>query len=262
MTRKTWWAAGLAVLALAATPVQAQTASASPAAQTASGQNLTVSYAIRVKGINAGDFTFSMRQDAGQYDGRAERRATGLVRSLVGKQQDFVYTASGRMTPAGPQPQRYQHSGGKNGRIVNVAFSADDAVTTATPQMGMGNPPATKAQRAGTMDQVSMFVALATATGDPCTRTLPIFMDGRMRFDFAMRPAGMQKVHGGAWKGQAFRCAVRFTPIAGFGDPQETAELTFLMAPLSNGLYAPVQIEMPSDDAGVITLEARSLKVG
>jgi hypothetical protein len=262
MTRKTWWMAAVAALALAASPVEAQTASASPSAPAATGQSLAISYSIRVKGINAGDFSFSMRQDKDGYDGRAERRATGFVRSLVGKQQDFVYTASGLMTPTGPQPQRYQHSGGKNGRIVNVVFSADDAVTTATPQMGMGNPPATKAQRAGTMDQVSMFVALATATGDPCTRTLPIFMDGRMRFDFTMRPAGKQKVHSSAWKGEAFRCAVRFTPIAGFGDPQDVADLTFLMAPLANGLYAPVQIEMPSDDAGVITLEARSLKLG
>lgn len=267
MMRKTWWAAGVAALALAVAPAQAQTASASPAAPVASGQSpagktLAIGYAIRVKGINAGDFSFSMRQEGAQYDARAERRASGFVRSLVGKQQDFVYSASGAMTPAGPKPQRYQHSGGKNGRVVNVAFTADDAVTTAVPEMGMGNPPATKAQRAGVIDQVSMFVALTTATGDPCTRTLPIYMDGRMRFDFSMRPAGKEKVSSGAWKGEAHRCAVRFTPIAGFGDPQDVAELTFLMAPLSNGWFAPVQIEMPSDDAGVITLEARSLKVG
>jgi hypothetical protein len=259
MMRKTWIAAGLAALALAATPGQAQTAQASPAADK---DSFAINYAIRVKGINAGDFSFSMRRDGDAYQAQASRKATGLVRSMVGKQQDFVYSSSGRLTAAGPRPQSYQHSGGKNGRIVNVAFSADDAVTTATPKMGMGNPPATRAQRAGVIDQVSMFVALVTASGDPCARTLPVFMDGRMRFDFTMRPAGATKIRSGPWKGEALRCAVRFTPIAGFGDPQEAADLTFLMAPLPNGWYAPVQIEMPTDDAGVITLEAKSLKVG
>ncbi len=249
-------------LSQAAVPdAPAQNAIESPAGPAAPAHTFTINYAIRVRGIIAGDFTFSMGQDSGLYDARAYRRATGIARAMLAKSQDFTYTASGKMTATGPQPLRYEHSGGKNGRVVKVAFSANDSITTAVPEMGMGNPPATKAQRSGAIDQVSMFVALVTASGDPCARTLPVFMDGRMRFDFAMRPAGKQKMSSKAWKGEAFRCAVRFMPIAGFADPQEAADLTILMAPLNNGLYAPVQIEMPSEE-GMITLEAKSLKVG
>ncbi len=54
---------------------------------------------------------------------------------------------------------------------------------------------------------------------------------------------------------------MQYRPIAGFGDPQEAAELTFLFAPTSSGMFAPIRIQMPTDDAGVVTLEARTLTV-
>jgi hypothetical protein len=54
---------------------------------------------------------------------------------------------------------------------------------------------------------------------------------------------------------------VQFRPIAGFGDPQEAATLTFLLAPTDSGMWAPVTIEMPTDGVGVVRLEARRLNV-
>jgi hypothetical protein len=72
-----------------------------------------------------------------------------------------------------------------------------------------------------------------------------------------MAPNGRQNVNIAGYRGQAYRCRVAFRPIAGFSDPQEPATLTFLLAPLPNGMYAPLRIEMPTDDAGVVTLEAR-----
>jgi hypothetical protein len=63
------------------------------------------------------------------------------------------------------------------------------------------------------------------------------------------------------YRGPAVRCAVQFRPIAGFSDPQEAQSLTFVFAPTPSGLFAPLSIEMPSDDLGVIRLEARSISV-
>jgi hypothetical protein len=54
---------------------------------------------------------------------------------------------------------------------------------------------------------------------------------------------------------------VRFQPIAGFSDPQEAETLTFLFARTQSGMYAPIRIEMPTDDVGVARLEARRLTV-
>jgi hypothetical protein len=57
------------------------------------------------------------------------------------------------------------------------------------------------------------------------------------------------------------RCRVQFRPIAGFGDPQEPATLSFVLARTESGMWAPVTIEMPTDGVGVVRLEARRLTV-
>src|SRR5262249_22983488 len=144
--------------------------------------------------------------------------------------------------------------------VVRADFSGDDIVTTANPPMGMGTPPATKAQRAGAIDQVSLIYAMSMSGGDPCARTMHVYLDGRSRFDLVMSPNGTEKVSSGAYRGVALRCSVHFNPIAGFSDPQQPATLSFLFAPVGN-MYAPIRIAMPTDDAGIVTLEAKSFKL-
>jgi hypothetical protein len=73
-----------------------------------------------------------------------------------------------------------------------------------------------------------------------------------------MTPNGTVNVDSRAYRGSAVRCSVQFRPIAGFGDPQEAATLTFLLARTDNG-YAPIRIEMPTDGVGVVRLEAKRL---
>ena len=126
--------------------------------------------------------------------------------------------------------------------------------------MGMGHPPATPAQRRGAVDQLTAIAVMLTPSGDPCARTIPVYLDGRSRFDFAFRPNGQVAVNTSAYQGQALRCTVDFRPIAGFSDPQEPATMTFLFARTAGGLYAPIRIQMPSDN-GLVTLEARQVTV-
>lgn len=123
----------------------------------------------------------------------------------------------------------------------------------------MGDPPATQAQRRGTIDQLTAIAAMITAQGDPCSRTLRVYMDGRSRFDFVFTPDGNVNISSRAYNGPGVRCRVQFRPIAGFGDPQEPATLTFLFAPTPSGMWAPITIEMPTDGVGVVRLEARRL---
>lgn len=227
-------------------------------------QSLTfaATYSVSAKGVEAGEFALNVKLADGRYEANATRRATGLIRSLVGASQDYVYSARGAVTARGVQPIAYEHSGGKRGRIVRVRFGMDDVVTTATPAMGMGNPPATKAQRLGSMDQVSALVAMMLDAQAPCDGTKRVFMDGRARFDFVMSPAGEETVRTRAYKGQAYRCTVRFAPIAGFPDPQEPATMRFLFARTDKGVLAPLRIEMPTDDAGLAVLEAKKFSFG
>ncbi|MET0182813.1 MAG: DUF3108 domain-containing protein [Caulobacterales bacterium] len=234
-------------------------AAAVPAmAQTGAQHSYGVVYNVQARGMSAGDFNFSFNVNGGQYTGTAERRLTGLARTLMGNSQDYNYSVRGNVGANGAvEPVAYRHSGGRKGRVVNADFSGDGIVTTATPEMGMGNPPATEAQKRDAIDQVSMFLGMMLRPGDPCRQTIKVYLDGRSRFDFVLTPNGTENVNIAGYRGQAQRCRVAYRPIAGFGDPQEPAEMTFLFARV-NGVNAPLRIEMPSDDAGVIRLDARS----
>lgn len=235
------------------------------------GRNKTFEgrYAVFARGIEAGNFTYRFTQTGAAYEANAERRMTGLVAALTNRSQDYTYSVRGAVDAAGAlRPNAYRHQGGRrredrpNGRLVQAAFSPTDVVTTSVPAgMGMGDPPATAEQKRNVVDQLTAIASMITANGDPCARTVRVYMDGRSRFDFGLSPNGRVTVNTPAYRGEAIRCSVQFTPIAGFSDPQEAAVLTFLFAPTASGMYAPVQIEMPADDVGVVRLEARALSV-
>jgi hypothetical protein len=246
----------LGLMALAGSAV-AQTAPAASA-----GPRLEAVYSANARGMNVGDFNYNFSQSGQSYEASATRRTTGLARSLLGSQQDYSYSVRGAVAANGDlRPQAYTHRGGRRDRVVRSTFTADDITTTSEPRMGMGNPAATQPQKRGAVDQLTAIASMITADTDPCSGTIKVYMDGRSRFDFVLTPNGRVSVNTPAFQGEALRCSVQFRPIAGFSDPQEAATLTFLFAPTSSGLYAPVRIEMPSDDVGVIRLEARRLTV-
>ncbi|GAM97538.1 Mll3551 protein [alpha proteobacterium U9-1i] len=246
----------LGLIALAG-PASAQSAQAATA-----GPRVEAVYSAHARGMNVGDFTYNFSQTGQTYEVSAARRTTGIARSLLGSQQDYSYSVRGAVAGNGAlRPQAYTHRGGRRDRVVRSTFSADDITTTSEPRMGMGNPAATQAQKRGAVDQLTAIATMITASSDPCSGTVKVYMDGRSRFDFVLTPNGRVNVNTAAFQGEALRCSVQFRPIAGFSDPQEAATLTFLFAPTSSGLYAPVRIEMPSDDVGVIRLEARRLTV-
>lgn len=240
----------------------ALTLTASAAAQApAPTRQLQALFNVHARGVDAGEFSYTFAQTGGSYEATARRRATGLARMLVGDDQDYSYSSRGAVNAdSSLQPAAYQHRGGKRNRLVRATFSANDIVTSSEPRMGMGNPPATQAQRRGAIDQLSAIASMVVAQGDPCARTVRVYMDGRSRFDFVMTPNGRVNIDTAGYRGEVLRCRVQFTPIAGFSDPQEAAVLTFLFAPTQAGMFAPVRIEMPSDD-GMVILEARQLTV-
>lgn len=242
----------------------------SAVAQTGTDRTFAVTYSIHApQWRDAGDFTYSFSQTGSTYQATATRQMKGVAGALLQRRQDYTYSVRGAVSENGVlQPAQYQHQGGRrradrpNGRLIRTAFTPGDAVTTAVPgPPNMGDPPATADQRRNTIDQLTAIAAMITATGDPCARTLRIYMDGRARFDFVMAPDGNVNITNPAYRGPGVRCRVQFRPIAGFGDPQEAATLTFLLARTESGMWAPVVIEMPTDEVGVVRLEARRISV-
>jgi hypothetical protein len=230
-------------------------------AQDAPLSAFSVTYDAKARGITAINATYSYTFANGRYQANATHRAVGIVRSMVKNRQDYTYSVSGVIDENGqPRPRAYRHQGGGKNRVVNVSFSDAAVVTTANPPMGMGEPPATPAQKLNTVDQVTMLAQMLMAEGDPCRQRVRVFLEGRVRFDLVMSPRGTQAVNLTGFRGNAVRCTVRLVPIAGFSDPIEATNLTFLFAPI-NGYFAPVQIQMPTEDAGIVTLEARRVTV-
>ena len=234
------------------------------AQQAAPARSFQAVYSVTARGMSGiGEFRYGFTQTGSTYQATARRGAAGAARWLLGSQQDYTYSVNGSVAADNSlHPTAYQHRGGKRNRLVRANFTANDIVTTAEPHMGMGNPPATQAQKRGAIDQLSAIASMVIAQGDPCSRTVHVYMDGRSRFDFVLTPNGQVNANEEGYRGPALRCRVQFQPIAGFSDPQTPSELTFLFARTPSGLYAPVRIEMPTDDEnGVITLRARSLTV-
>lgn len=233
---------------------------AGPAAgQQARPSSISLHYNIS-SGPFTGEATYNFTIGGATYEGRSARRLTGFARTVAGSSQDYTYAVRGQMTAQGPRPTAYQHQGGRRGRIVRTTFTATDAITTAEPAMGMGNPPATAAQKAGSIDQVTMFLAMALKQGNPCQGTLRVLMDGRSRVDFVLAPNGVERVSLAGYRGEAARCSVQYRPIAGFPDPAAPMTLTFVFAQI-DGVNAPLRIEIPGEDNRVFRLEARSVAV-
>lgn len=256
--------AAVAALGLAASLA----ASGGPAvAQTSAERSFDGAYAVIARGIEAGDFTVRFRQTGDSYTVTANREMKGWIGAALQRSQDYRYSVRGTVAADGTlRPTSYEHQGGRrrddrpNGRLVRASFSANDVTTTSVPEgMGMGDPPATAAQRRGVIDQITAIASMVTTTGDPCNRTLNVYMDGRSRFDFVFTPNGNVNINSRAYEGPGVRCRVQFRPIAGFGDPQEASTLTFLFARTPSGMWAPITIEMPTDGVGVVRLEARRL---
>lgn len=240
-----------------------------PATAQSTDRTVVATYGVIARGVEAGDFTYTFRQTGNTYEASAVREMKGWVGAALQRSQDYTYSVRGAVSADGTlQPRNYQHQGGRrredrpNGRLVRATFSADDVVTASVPAgMGMGDPPATAEQRRGVIDQISAIASMMTTTGDPCSRTLRMYMDGRSRFDFVFSPNGRVTINSRAYQGQGVRCRVQFRPIAGFSDPQEPATLNFLFAQTSSGLWAPITIEMPTDGVGVVRLEARRITI-
>jgi hypothetical protein len=242
---------------------------AGPATAQSANRTFEGTYTVHARGVEAGDFNFNFRQSESSYTAGATREMKGWVGAALNRSQDYTYSVTGSVAADGSlHPAQYQHQGGRRrddrprGRLIRATFTANDVVTTATPgNPNMGDPPATQAQRRGTIDQITAIAALITAQGDPCARTLRVYMDGRSRFDFIMTPNGNVNIDSRAYQGPGVRCRVQFRPIAGFSDPQEAATLNFVLARTASGMWAPITIEMPTDGVGVVRLEARRLTV-
>lgn len=229
-------------------------------------------YKITFNGFELGNFRFQSQIGDATYalDGNAELSALLGAFSWQG-----ITRSTGKVDGDVPRPGGYSfayRSSSKTGSIV-MGFDKTgvrDVKTVPPPEPAPEIIPVRAHHLKGTLDPLSAVMALTRSTGaNPCDRRLAIF-DGKQRFDLALSFRRQQRVVETKPSGQpdmGFVCAVRYIPIAGYKDNDETrsmsetASIEVLLRPVpSANLFVPHQISIPTI-AGVAVLTADRVEI-
>jgi len=197
---------------------------------------VTATYTISFTGFGEiGKFNFQSRVTGTDY------AVTGDANIKV----PLVYTwtsklnGSGKLSGDEPRPAAYTFNsqgkaiiGGTKHLGIRLGFrdTAVSSVSIVPPSSsgGAGYVPLRPENLKDTFDPLTAVLVMSRAKGaTPCGRRIPIF-DGKQRFDLLMSSAGQQRVAEMRPSGQpgiGYLCRVRYIPIAGYKNNEETRQL-------------------------------------
>ncbi len=269
------------VLAVMAAGTTAASADPAPAPE-AWPAEVTAIYKVSFAGLDLGTFRFQSKVDGGR-SAAGTYALTGQAR-LKGPLGTFEWNgttnSAGSAAAAGPKPQAYTFDfnssaiigknksgavklGFKDGAVSNVSV-----VPLKPPAADM--VPIKDEHKRNVLDPLSAVMALSLASGQkPCDRKLAIF-DGKQRFDLALSFRRQQRIVEARPSGQpgvGYVCRVRYTPIAGYRDNEDTEklvtngniEITLRPVPSAN-LMVPYHVSIPTG-AGTATLTAQRIEI-
>ena len=267
-----------AALAAGTAPVLADPVSAAEAWPA----EVTAVYRIGFAGIDLGTFRFQSKFDGSRPATRTY--ALSGQAKLKGPLGTFEWNgttnSAGSAAPGGPKPQAYTFDfnssaiiGKKKSGAVKLGFK-DGAVANVSVVPSKPPPPdmvpVKDEHKRNVLDPLSAVMALSLAGGQkPCDRKLSIF-DGKQRFDLALsfrRQLRIAEARPSGQPGVGFVCSVRYTPIAGYRDNEDTEKLTangnieITLRPVpSANLMVPYHVSIPTA-AGTATLTAQRIDI-
>jgi hypothetical protein len=221
----------VAATALASLPVPTHAEQAQPWAV-----KVSAAYTLNFTGFGElGKFNFQSQIQGNEYS----------ISGDADVKVPLLYTWSSKLNGSGkiagdePRPAAYTFSsqgkaviGGTKNLSVRMGFK--DASVTALniiPPSAPGGAhyiPLTAEHLKNVVDPLSaVMVSTRAKGGSPCGRRIPIF-DGKQRFDLLTTSAGQQKVPEARPSGQpsiGFICKVRYIPIAGYKDNEDTRNM-------------------------------------
>ncbi len=212
--------AGLLVLAGAASPRAEETA-----LLPIPGERLSLGYEAYKGGFRVMDISIALDLT------EAERYRIGLEGELVGAPAllftyEIALGAEGRMTEAGPAPNRFRIDS-LNGRDREPEWLALDYDARGVPQVSgdplpseEARPPVSEARRKDALDLLSGLIAVVqqVLAQEGCDLEASIF-DGRRRFDVVSADQGLRELPKSSiniFSGTARLCALTVKPIAGY----------------------------------------------
>ena len=227
-------------------------AAASLALGGAAAQEVSVAleYSGKIVGLKVVGASLGAQINEGTYAVKTTFRTEGVAD--VVQQATAEALASGRRSPAGAlTPLNYNHTETTDDKRRAVSFerSADDVTVTATPPFyTAGDPAPTPAQRLEALDPLSAIAhMMASEQALACTQNTPVF-DGKHRYDLRFSFAGAEQVRTAGYTGEARKCVIKYTPVAGF-DPEDLENpeiydtpIYVWFADLDGGMAVPVKL--------------------
>jgi len=221
-----------------------------------------LSYVVWSDGLRVMDLTVTLQNGGDDY-------RVGLEAELVGPPAWFEtyklrLVAEGRVAEGQPLPftyRREQRTDKKKVKWIELAFDEGGlpVMTSDPPFSPHTRPVVDESDLAGSHDPLSAILALLQASdaNGGCTGESKVY-DGRRRFDLQFLNQGLVTVKSSPfYRGQAWRCAVKLTPIAGYRfdgeDRTEVSSGTLLyLAEVQPGLpRLPVLIEAETGYGGI-----------
>jgi len=155
----------------------------------------------------------------GAYTSSARLVSSGIL--ALFKRLDQRASVEGRLRDGRPEPAVFRHRN-LGGRSVTASWTGSDVTTQAAPAYSsLGDPAATRAQRAEAVDPLTQVLRMAlTPDGrNPCQAGTRRFFDGKQRYDLdfvfsgARTPDRRERRVGLT---DTIGCTVRYREVAGF----------------------------------------------
>lgn len=253
-------------------------AAANPApAVTGWPSEITASYRITFGGMDIGSFRFQSKVDASTYSLAGEARIKAFLGAFA---WSGTTSSAGSAIASGPRPLAYSFNfesssiiGKDRSGAVKLGFK-DGAVTSVSVAPTKPPPPdaipVKDEHKRNVLDPLSAVMALSIGGSQrPCDRKLSVF-DGKQRFDLALSFRRQQRITEARPSGQpgvGFVCRVRYMPIAGFRQNEETKnmadnrniEITLRPVPSAN-LMVPYQVTIQTS-AGTAIMTAERIDI-
>ena len=222
--------------------------------------------------IPLGTLSFRGEKNGYGYSVRTDMQTAGLGK--LSKDGGLWSTSTGYYDGSGVKPSRHEiQKLNKKARNVTMTYAASGAPTASIePRFGsMGQPPATKAERAEAVDAISGIMQMMMTGHEfgstPCEGTIKIF-DGKQRYNLNMKKVGTTKINQSSYRGKTVRCEVLMENVSGY-DPEDrlTAEeaATPLIVYLANyedaGLWVPVRFDYRVSGIRV-NIKATNIRLG
>jgi hypothetical protein len=215
-------------------------------------------YDIAYNGLSIGTFRFSSNWNTRDYHLRAGARISLLNGMLF--EWNARTESSGRLTPDGPKPERYNfgyESGNKAGSVRLRFNGSSVSDVNVDPPPKRNRVPVERQHMRGVIDPLSAVIGLSqfrrpNRGARSCNEELRIF-DGKMRYDVTLRYKSTRKVSSGGYNGPAYVCRAKFRAIAGHKPDKEetnflekTNDIEVWLIPAEKAeLFVPYRINLP-----------------